>query len=162
MGLFDKLRGNDDSEEVELKPPREPAFDHTQRSTRKRKDRRSQSQNDPLNTPQDEEVELEDMWDQSRKNQRETNTGRQSKTRRRRESQEEEDSGSGDFILPGMKSVSTGDEEEPAEEGAAFDGPDGEKLNRLLEQNERIISLLEDIAEKNADSENGFSESSMW
>lgn len=163
MGLFDKLRGNDDGEEVELKPPREPSFERAKR--RITQGSRGQPQNRP---PEDVEgeVELEDMWDQNRKRRRtRSRRGGASRQGNRNETAGSDGSDNDEFILPGMKSVSTQADGRATEDREGIDGETGDKLDRLLDQNERIISLLEDIAgEYGQDDEEGtnLGNADMW
>ncbi len=147
MGLFDKLRRNDQSEEVELKPAQHASFDRTRRRVNNPDvpSRRNQEERDAQD---EEEVELEDMWEQNRKragSDRSQTSGRN----RRADAADTDEDDSDDFILPGMKTVA--DEETDGEDrDRAMDGS-GEKLDRLLDQNERIITLLEDIADMTGD-----------
>lgn len=61
-----------------------------------------------------------------------------------------------------MKAVSTGTEDDGRDEdsGSWRDRENGDRLEKILEQNERIIELLEDIADS-GDS-NPFGDSSAW
>jgi hypothetical protein len=172
MGLFDRLRGNDDSEEVELRPQSD--FDRTRRQVNNPRSSRQTAANE-----QQDEVDLEEMWDSQRQaggsgeTAQRDRRGGSGNRRDSRNTTRTEDTGdaedSDDFILPGMNSAA----DEPEEETAGATGttgtvdPSDERLDQLLEQNERIIALLEEIADMSAgedddDTGSPMSESGMW
>lgn len=165
MGLFDRLRGKDSDEEVELRPQSRPDFERTRR--RVNNPDRSGRREPDARERQDEEVDLEEMWEDNRQqNHRDTRrdtrkTGDNSSSRA-----DTDDADDDEFILPGMKSVADEDEADAADEPGAID-PSDERLDELLEQNERIISLLEEIAdmaggEESAESGSSASDTGMW
>jgi hypothetical protein len=162
MGLFDKLRRGDNTEEVELKPAQHAGVNRTRRrvnnpDTSSRRD-----------TDENEEVELEDMWNKERRragSDRSRSSGRNANTGRRSSEQASEDDDSDDFILPGMKTVADEkDDEDEREPDRTPDRPD-DKLDQLLDQNERIITLLEDIADMTddeTDATDAATDTGMW
>lgn len=159
MGLFDKLRGNEE-EEVELKP-REMSSRSQQWGAKRR--RASQGS--------DSEVELRDNR-QSRGAAKPPKQNGEEETVRSRYGQSSDSSNRNDqddeFLLPGMKKGS--------ESSRGKETPTGqdEQLSHIMEQNNRIIELLEEIAgagesedradtEKDTGSDNDiFTGGSMW
>lgn len=169
MGLFDRLRRNDDNEEVELRPRSQPDVKRTRR--RVNNPRRSTRQDLDAGEQPDEEVDLEEMWDDNRqRKQRDRRTRRRKRNRSRTDSrtEEDDDDDSSEFILPGMKSVADDDEADAADADDDF-GVSDEKLDRLLDQNEQIITLLEEIAnmagdepDTGSDTGSSASDTGMW
>lgn len=123
MGLFDRLRNND-SEEVELRPSQQPD---------RWRDRRTVDRSSG-------EVELHDTTRSSRQ--------RSSRSERERSSSRQDSKDDDDgFLLPGMKAAAT---ESSGSSGSSSTTSSGvsrdDRIERLLEQNEQIIQLLEEIA----------------
>ncbi len=167
MGLFDRIRGRDENEEIELQVKR--------RSWRKQRAQEREAE-------EPSEVELRAPGSRknrsSRKNSRsrsQAGTGDRRTTTTGSDDGDEgtDDDGGGGFILPGMKSSSSSNTDTAGEDrgnrepgtGTRRDGPADDRLEQVLEQNERIIELLEEIAGVTAsesDRDNPLKDSDMW